>query len=80
MCVSRNTVCVVGTKVVVEMRKGWGEQLRRKRVELGLRQEQVAQIADLAPSTVCRIEAGNSGLEGFARVARVLNVVLEVAA
>jgi y4mF family transcriptional regulator len=60
--------------------RAWGEQFRRRRVELGLRQDELAALAGVGVRTVHAIEAGKSTvrLDVLSAVARALGLDLAV--
>ncbi len=56
--------------------KAFGSNLKRIRLDQGMTQEELANKADIAFSSVARIEAGkiNTTISTLARLAKTLNV------
>lgn len=55
-----------------------GERVRAKRIELGMSQEELAERAQVATNTICRIEngTGSSGIITYFNVACALKISL----
>jgi transcriptional regulator with XRE-family HTH domain len=60
-------------------RKAWGDTLRGRRETSQLTQERLAEIAGIDQASVSRAEAGTGSLETYLRIAKALDVTLEVA-
>lgn len=60
----------------IEVMKAFGDNLKRIRLERGMTQENLAFKADIAFSSVARIEAGkiNTTISTIARLAKTLGV------
>lgn len=66
-----------GTAAAV--RKEWGTQLRQARERQGLTQAALADKLGIDQASVSRTEAGNGSFATAVRIAKALDVILEVA-
>jgi CheY-like chemotaxis protein/DNA-binding XRE family transcriptional regulator len=61
-----------------DLKKGFGAELRRRRIQSGISQERLAELADLHRTYISAVESGrrNLTLESIQRLARALGVTV----
>ena len=58
----------------MDQRKLLGKRIKELRIQKGLKQEQLAEMVDLEPASICKIENGRN-YPSFMNIEKIINVL-----